>query len=326
MHGPLAGFTGSLRLAAAAFALFGAVAQAQTFPTKAIHVVVPLGAGSSTDIIARAIAAEMSQSAGQPVVVENRPGAGGLLGARSVMNSTTDGHTVLMTSSTHLINIHLYKELGFDPIKDFIPVTPLVEFQMYLYVNAASPYKTVEDLIKAGRGKADGLTSASASSTQRLMSERFQQKTQLKLINVPYKATAAALTDLASGGIDMMFTDNASATAQRQAGRVRPIGVGGSKRSGNMPDVPTLQEAGVTGYDMVGSWFGVWVRAGTPPAVVTRLNGLFADAVRKKSVQDVMAASGFDTLLMSPEEFGRFQQKETEMLGSIVAAAGIEKQ
>jgi tripartite-type tricarboxylate transporter receptor subunit TctC len=301
-------------------------AQTRPFPNRPIHLIVPLGAGSSTDIVARAVANEMSKAAGQPVLVENKPGAEGLLGARTVVASPPDGYTVLLTSSTHVINTHLYKDLGFDPIQDFVPVTPLVEFPMFLYVNASSPLRTVEDLVRRARQEPGTLTIGSASSTQRLMGEMFKQKADVRLVNVPYRATAAALTDLAGGSIDAMFTDTASASAQREAGKIRALGVGGFKRSDAMPNVPTLDEAGVKGYDLVGSWFGVWVPAKTPQPVVARLHELFSAAVKTQPVKDVMAASGIQPLQMSPDEFYRFQLSETEKLGRVVKGAGIEPQ
>jgi tripartite-type tricarboxylate transporter receptor subunit TctC len=300
---------------------------AQAFPAKPIHIVVPLGAGSSTDIVARLVAQSMSEETGQPVVVENRPGADGMLGGRSVVTARPDGYTVLVSSSTHVINVHLYKSLGYDPLKDFVPVATLVEFPMYLFVNANSPYKSVEELMQKARQDPGRISFGSASATQRLMGEMLQQKGGVKLTNAAYRTTAAALTDLAAGGlIDVLFTDAATAKGQWQAGRVRPLAVGGSKRVEGTRDVPTVDEAGVKGYDLVGSWFGAWVPAHTPSAVVARLNSLFANAMKTKRVQEAMAASGLQPLVMSQDEFARFQVSETEKMGRVVKAAGIEPQ
>lgn len=320
-------FIRTLRAAFGALALCSLAAGAafaQSYPVKPVHFIVPLGAGSSTDIVARLVAQSMSEETGQPVVVENRPGANGLLGARSVATAKPDGYTVLVSSSTHIINAHLYKELGYDTSKDFVPVATMVEFPMYLFVNANSPYKTLDDLVKRARQEPGKLTFASASATQRLMGEMLQQKGGVRMVNANYRTTAAALTDLAAGGlIDMLFTDAASAKAQWQAGKVRPLAVGGSKRVDN---IPTVDEAGVKGYDLVGSWFGAWVPANTPPAVVARLNTLITAAVKTRRVQDAMAASGLDPLLLSPQDFTRFQAAELEKLGRVVKAAGIEPQ
>lgn len=318
-----------LRAAALGLALCGAgaVAFAQAYPAKAVHIIVPLGAGSSTDIIARLVAQGISEETGQPVVVENRPGADGMLGARSVATARPDGYTVLVSSSTHVINVHLYKSLGYDPLKDFLPVATLVEFPMYLFVNAGSPYKSVEDLMQRARQEPGKVSFGSASATQRLMGEMLQQKASVKLVNAPYRTTAAALTDLSAGGlIDVLFTDAASAKGQWQAGRIRPLAVGGSKRVEASRDIPTVDEAGVKGYDLVGSWFGAWVPAQTSPAIVTRLNSLFANAMKTKRVQDAMAASSLQQLAMTPEEFARFQAAEMEKMGRVVKAAGIEPQ
>lgn len=322
--------SGILRGIISAFVIgfvFGGEALAQQYPSKPIQLIVPLGAGSSTDIIARVVATEITEETGQPVVVQNRTGAEGILGARTVATAPADGYTALLTSSTHVINVHLYKNLAYDPIKDFVPVTSLVAFPMYLYVNANSQMKSVEDVIRRAKLEPDKITFGSASSTQRLMGEMFKQKAGIRMVNVPYRTTASALTDLAAGGlIDVLFTDAASAKGQRQAGRVKPLAVGGSKRVESMPDLPTIDEAGAKGYDLVGSWFGVWVPANTPNTIVLRLNILFANAMKTKRVLDLLAASGIEPFVMSAEEFSKFQVFETEKMGVVVKAAGIEPQ
>lgn len=320
----------TLRCIVSAFVIWnilGGAALAQQYPSRPIHLIVPLGAGSSTDIIARLVATGISEETGQPVVVENKPGAEGVLGARSVAAAPADGYTALVTSSTHVINVHLYKNLGYDPIKDFVPVTPLVTFPMYLYVNANSQMKSLEDVVKRARQEPGKITFGSGTSTQRLMGERFNQKAGVRMLNVPYKTTAAALTDLAAGGlIDVLFTDIASAKGQSQAGRVKPLAVGGNKRVEAMPDLPTIDEAGVKGYDLVGSWFGVWVPANTPAPIVSRLNALFANSMKTKRVLDLLAATGIEPLVMNSDDFRKFQISETEKIGLIVKAAGIEPQ
>lgn len=297
------------------------------YPQKPIHLIVPLGVGSSTDIVTRLVGQVISEETGQPVVVENLAGADGTVGTRRVLNARPDGYTVLVNSTGHVVNSHLYKNLGYDPIKDFEPVASLVEFPMYLFVNANSPYKSVDQLIQEARRDPGKITFASATAAQRLMGEMLQQKAGVQMVNVPYRTTAAALTDLSAGErIDFQFTDLASAKGQWEAGRIKPLAVGGDKRAPQAPAVPTVDEAGVKGYDLVGSWFGAWVPANTPLDVVNRLNILFTNAVKDSKVRAALAPSGIEPLVMSREEFARFQKSETEKMGRIVKEAGIPAQ
>lgn len=311
----------------AACGLITGVASAQNYPSQPIHFIVPLGAGSSTDIFARLVSQGISEETGQPVLVENKPGATGLLGARFVASARPDGYTVLVTSTTHVINSSLFKNLGYDHMKDFVPVATLVEFPMYLFVNADSPYKSLDDLVKRAKEDPGKINFATGSATQRLMSEMLKQKASVDMVNVSYRTTAAALSDLVAGGlVDFMFTDAASAKAYWESGRIRPLAVGGAKRGETAPDVPTVDEAGVKGYDWVGSWFGAWVPANTPEAVVKRLHALITNGMKTKRVQDAMEATGIRPLLMSSEEFARFQVAEFEKTSQVVKAAGIEPQ
>ncbi|MEI8264473.1 MAG: tripartite tricarboxylate transporter substrate binding protein [Betaproteobacteria bacterium] len=314
-------------LAATVLAMWCALAAAQTYPIRPILFIVPLGVGSSTDIIARLVAQSITEETGEQVLVENRTGADGVLGTRTAVGAKSDGYTVLFSSSSHLINMHLYKSPGYDSIKDFVPVAPIAEFGMYLFVNANGPYKSMEDLLTRSRQQPGKLTYGTATALQRIMSELLLQRTGLKMVNVPYRATAAALTDLAAGGlIDAIFTDASSARALWQSGRIRPLAVGGQRRLDNARDVPTLEEAGVRGYDLAGGWFGAWVPVGTPAPVVARLNTLLSNAVKTRRVQESLATTVMQPLVMNPEEFARFQASEAEKLGRVVKAAGIEPQ
>jgi tripartite-type tricarboxylate transporter receptor subunit TctC len=307
--------------------LIAGAASAQSYPSQAIHFIVPLGAGSSTDIFARLVSQGIAEETGQPVLVENKPGATGLLGARFVASAKPDGYTVLVTSTTHVINSSLFKNLGYDHMKDFVPVATLVEFPMYLFVNADSPYKSLDDLVKRAKEDPGKLSFATGSATQRLMSEMLKQKAGIELVNVSYRTTAAALSDLVAGGlVDFMFTDAASAKGYWESGRIRPLAVGGTQRGETAPDVPTVEEAGVKGYDWVGSWFGAWVPANTPEAVVKRLHALISNAMMTKRVEEAMEATGIRPLLMSQEEFARFQVAEFQKTSQVVKAAGIEPQ
>jgi tripartite-type tricarboxylate transporter receptor subunit TctC len=308
-------------------ALWSGTASAQPYPSRPIQFIVPLGVGSSTDIIARLVAQSITEETGEQVLVENRTGADGVVGTRTAVGAKPDGYTVLFSSSSHLINMHLYKSPGYDAVKDFVPVAPIAEFGMYLFVTANGPYKSMDDLLSRARQQPGKLTYGTATALQRIMSELLLQRTGTKMVNAPYRATAAALTDLAAGGlIDAIFTDASSARALWQAGRIRPLAVGGQRRLDNARDVPTLEEAGVRGYDLAGGWFGAWLPLGTPAAVVARLNTLLSNAVKTRRVQDSLATTAMQPLVMTPEEFARFQVSEAEKLARVVKAAGMEPQ
>ncbi|MDO8276638.1 MAG: tripartite tricarboxylate transporter substrate binding protein [Burkholderiaceae bacterium] len=320
--------TGALRGLAASLLTAGIVsspAHAQQFPSKPIHIIVPLGAGSSTDIVARLVAQGITEETGLSVLVENRTGAEGAIGAKAVATSPPDGYTLLLsTSSTQVVNVHLYKNLPYDPIKDFVPVAPLLALPLQLYVNTASSLNSVADVIKrAKEGK--GLTFGSSTATMRLSGEMFKQKSGAPMTNVPYRATAAALVDLAGGRIDAVFTDGASAAGQMQAGKIKPLAVMADRRAGSMPNLPTIAEAGVVGYSLT-VFFGVWAPANTPPAVVNRLNTLFMNAMKTPRVRELMSKISADPLQMTPDEFRKLQIAEIEKIAPVVSAAGIERQ
>ncbi len=318
------------KLLAGVFFLFIAAVsttQAQQFPNKSIHIIVPLGAGSSTDIIARLLAQGITEETGQSVLVENRTGAEGAIGVKSVATAPADGYTILLsTSSTQVINVHLYKSLTYDPIKDFVPVTPLLTVPLALWVKADSQLNSVADVINRAKKDPAGITFGSSTATMRLSGEMFKQQTgALKMINVPYRATAAALIDLAGGRIDVVFTDPASAAGQQQAGKIKALAVMVNKRVDAMAGLPTIGETGVEGYNLT-VFFGVWAPANTPPATVARLNTLINNAMKTPRVRELLVKIGADSFQMSSDEFRKFQIAEIEKLGPVVKAAGIELQ
>ena len=251
----------ALLVAATVLTPLGAFAQA--FPSKPVTFVVPFAAGSATDQLARALGNSFTEQTKQAVVVENKAGASGMLAAQAVARAPADGYTVLITTNTtQAANEHLYKKLAYDPVKDFAPVTGLGKGGQVLVVNTASPYKSVAELLAAARAKPGKISFGSGSSSSRIAGELFQQMADVQILHVPYKSNPLAITDLLGGQIDMMITDTSTGVPQIKGGKLRALGVSTSKRLALLPEVPTIDEAGVKGYDM-GYWFAAYVPAGT---------------------------------------------------------------
>ncbi|MGE5096190.1 MAG: Bug family tripartite tricarboxylate transporter substrate binding protein [Betaproteobacteria bacterium] len=309
---------------AAALALAAACAQAQDFPAKPITFVVPFAAGSATDQIARALGQGVSEATKQSVVVEDKPGASGFLAAQQVAKSAPDGYTVLITTNTtHAANEHLYKSMPYDPVKDFAPVTLLGKGGQIMIVNEKVPAKTVGEFIALAKKEPGKLTFGSGSSSSRIAGELLQQMAGIQILHVPYKSNPLAITDLLGGQIDMMITDTATGLPQVKAGKVRALGVTAKTRSPLAPDIPTIDEAGVKGYEM-GYWFAAYVPAKTPPAVVKRLHDLIVAATRSPSAKQFYDSTGTEPVVSSPEELGRFQQDESQKWGRIIKSANIQ--
>jgi tripartite-type tricarboxylate transporter receptor subunit TctC len=310
-------------LAALALLLPG-LAAAQAFPSRPLSFVVPFAAGSATDQLARALGQSVSEQTKQAVVVENKAGASGMLAAQQAARAAADGYTVLITTNTtHAANEHLYKKLPYDPVKDFAPVSGLGKGGQVLVVNASSPYKSVAELLAAARKAPGKLSFGSGSSSSRVAGEMLKQLAGVDLLHVPYKSNPLAITDLLGGQIDLMITDTSTGVPQVRAGKLRPLGFSTQARSPQLPDVPTLDEAGVKGYDM-GYWFAAYVPAGTPAPVVARLNELLVGAVKSASVKTFLDNGGVAAWTSTPDELARFQAAETQKWGRVIKAAGIE--
>ncbi|SFD96834.1 Bug family tripartite tricarboxylate transporter substrate binding protein [Paracidovorax konjaci] len=314
-------------LAAAACLAWTALAGAQTapaYPSKAITFVVPFAAGSATDQLARAVGQSVTTDTQQPVVVDNRAGASGMIAAQFVAKAPADGYTVLITTNTtHAANEHLYKKLSYDPVKDFVPVTGLGKGGQVLVVNAASPYKSVGDLLAAARKAPGKLSFGSGSSSSRVAGEMLKQLGGVDILHVPYKSNPLAITDLLGGQIDLMITDTSTGVPQIKAGKLRALGYSTQKRGAQLPDVPTIDEAGVKGYDM-GYWFAAYVPAGTPAPVVARLNQLLGQATRSAAAKSFYDMAGSEPWVTTPQELASFQAAETQKWGKVIKAAGIE--
>ncbi|QNP57763.1 Bug family tripartite tricarboxylate transporter substrate binding protein [Paenacidovorax monticola] len=309
-------------LAAMALAPTGAAAQA--FPSKPITIIVPFSAGGTTDILARVVGQALTTELGQSVIVDNRAGAGGNIGGQAAARAPADGYTLFMgTVGTHAINAALYKKMPFDPIKDFAPLTRVANVPNLLVANPAQPYKTVQELIayaKANPGKVNFGSSGSGSSIH-LSGELFKSMAKVDMQHVPYKGSAPAVTDLLGNQIGIMFDNMPSAIQHVRSGKLRPLAVTTAKRSPELPDVPTIAEAGVPGYEAT-SWFGLFAPAGTPAPVVAQLNKAIVKVLNLPDVKKKIAEQGGEVVAETPEQFAAFIQKESVKWGKVVKESG----
>jgi tripartite-type tricarboxylate transporter receptor subunit TctC len=314
----------ALALILAASVAPAALAQAPKYPEKPVTFIVPFAAGSATDQLARALGTSLTEQTRQAVVVENKAGASGMMAAQAAARAPADGYAVLITTNTtHAANEHLYKKLPYDPVKDFAPVTGLGKGGQVLVVRADSPYRSVADLLAKARKEPGKLSFGSGSSSSRVAGEMFQQLSKTELLHVPYKSNPNAITDLLGGQIDLMITDTATGIPHIKSGKLRALGVSTVQRMALLPEVPTIDEAGVKGYDM-GYWFAAYVPAATPAPVVARLNELLQAAVRSAQAKAFFDVSGAEAWSTSPAELARFQAAETQKWGRVIKAAGIE--
>ena len=314
-----------LTMLTAALAVVPLLAQAQAFPEKPITFVVPFTAGTATDQIARALGTQITAETKQAVVIDNKAGASGFIASQSVAKAPADGYTVLITTNTtHAANEHLFKKLPYDPVKDFSPVAALGKGGQIMVVNPTFPAKSVAEFIALAKKEPGKYSFGSGSSSSRMAGELLQQMADIKLLHVPYKSNTLAVTDLLGGQINMMITDTATGLPQVKAGKLRALGFSSSTRSTLAPDVPTIAEAGVKGYEM-GYWFAAYAPAKTPPAVVKRLNELLVKAAKSEAAKTAFyEPTGTEVFTSSPEELAKFQAGESQKWGRIVKAAGIE--
>ncbi len=310
-----------------AFAALGlAAAQVQAFPTKQVKILVPQAPGGASDSLSRIIAQKLGEKWGQPVLVENRAGAGGNIGTAEAARAPADGHTLLLGYvGTHVINPHLYKNLGWDPVKDFVPVATLAAVPFVAVVNVALPAKSTQELIALARLEEGKLTYASAGngSVNHLLGVLFSTAAGVKMTHVPYKGAAPALTDTIGGQVTMSFTSLPSVVGHIKAGRLRGIAVTGPQRSESQPDIPTLAESGLQGFD-VNPWFGLLAPAGTPEAVVNQLNRDINEALQSADVRKRFADQGAIPLVMSPAQFAAQVKGDLEKWEKVVRDSGAK--
>jgi tripartite-type tricarboxylate transporter receptor subunit TctC len=311
--------------AAAAALSFALPAQAADFPTKPITLVVPFAPGGPTDAMARTLAAAVK--IGQPVIVENRAGAGGNLGAEAVARAAADGHTLLFgTSGPLAINVSLYKKIGYDPVKSFAPVMQIGHLPNVLVVNPSIPAKNVKELIAYGKANPGKLSYASSGNgaSSHLAGVLFNNLAGTDFAHIPYKGTGPALNDLLGGQVAMTFTDVLTALPHIKSGKLRALGVTTKERSQALPEVPTIAEQGIAGFD-VSVFFGLVVPAGTPKDVVDKLNQGFADALKQPEVRKTLLAQGLEFApSTSPEQLGAFIQAEVPKWRAVVKSSGAE--
>lgn len=309
-------------LIAAAAVLVAATSAAQTYPSKTIKIVVPFTAGSATDIMARVVGEKLQAAWGQPVVVENRPGAGGTLGATQVARGEADGHTLLVVSTGHVVNPVLYGNLQYDTLADFAGVTPLASLPSVLVVGAGSPYKTVAELIAAARAKPGVLNYASAGvgSATHVNAEKFRANANLQATHIPFKGTPETIVEVSSGRTDYMFTPVLASIPSIRDNRLRALAVSTSKRSAALPNVPTVAESGLPGF-VFDFWIGMLAPSKTPKPVVAKINAEVARILALPEVKERMTTLGAEPMPMSPEQFDAYIKDEYNTLGAVMRSA-----
>ena len=313
-------------IASSLFASFAADAQTPgaKYPVKPVRMVVGFPAGGPSDILGRLVAQKLTEAFGQQTVVDNRPGASGNIGAEHVAKAAPDGYTLLLIPATHAVNPSIYKRVPYDPLRDFTMVSLVAEGPFILVVHPSLPVKNVQGLIALARRHPGELNYASASlgGLPHLSGELLQSMTGIRMNHIPYKGAAPATNDVVAGHISIMFNNMLSATPQIKSGRLRPLGVTTRKRSSALPDVPTIEESGVKGYEVSG-WYGVLAPAGLSAELLARLNSEIARGMRQPEVVKRLAAEGMDAVASSPEDFSKRMQSEIAKWARVVKAAGI---
>ncbi len=300
--------------------------QAQAYPTKALRLIVPFAPGGGNDTIARAIGAQMSGSMGQQVVIDNRAGAGGVLGAEAAARAPADGYTLFLGGvGSHAVNPTLMPNLPYDAVKDFSPVSLIASAPSVLVVNTTVNARTVSELTaiaKASPGKLNYATNGNGSSSH-LATLLYESLAGIQMTHVPYKGFAPALTDILGGQVQLMMNSIVALAPQVKAGKIRALAVSSRTRSSVLPDVPTMAEAGVAGYE-AGSWYGILVPAGTPRDIVQRLNAEVVRAVKQPDVRERLASEGADPIGSTPEEFSAHIKVEMTRLGKVIRDAKLK--
>jgi tripartite-type tricarboxylate transporter receptor subunit TctC len=299
---------------------------AQSYPTKPVRMIVPFAAGGILDIVARAVGERLSGSLGQPIVVDNRGGAGGTIGTEIAARATPDGYTLLTGHiGTHAINASLYPKLGYDPVRDFAPITLAATFPLGLFVHPSVPARSVAELIAFAKAKPGEVSFASAGSggPTHMAGEMLKAMAQVDIVHVPYKGNAAALNDLLGGRVHMFFSNLVTAMPHARSGKLRAIAVSTSKRSQQVPELPTVAESGLPGYELT-NWIGMFAPAATPHAIVLRLNRDIAAILGSPDMQERFRLQGLDLVSSTPEEFAAFVRAELAKWRRVVKESGAK--
>lgn len=309
------------------FALVTSFAHAQNYPNRTVKMIVPLTTGSGADIAGRVIAKSLTETWKQPVIIENRPGAGGLIGTGVVVSSEPDGYTLLVQSASYAANPAIYKKLPYDPLKSLIDVAILGQTPYVIITAADGPYQSIRDLVIAAKSKPNeiGFASAGVGSSTHLAAEYFNQMMGIKLIHVPYKGSPEAIQDTMSGRTAFYMAPLDTAIGQLKGGKVRALGVTSKNRNAAIPDIATVAEQGYGNFD-IGLWFGVWAPAGTPNAVVKKINADINQAMLDPEVKAAYETKGIKATPMSPAEFSKFVRDEMSKYQKIAKEANIEPQ
>ena len=296
---------------------------AQSYPSKPVRVVVPYPPGGSTDIVARVIGEQLSQSMGQRFVVDNRPGAGGNIGMQLAAGAEPDGYTVVVGTTARAINMTLFKDLPYDTVKDFEPIALLTEIPLILVVNPAVEAQSVADLIALAKERPGTLNVASSGNGQstHLAAEMFNAMAGIKLTHVPYKGSAPAITDVMAGHVQLMFDTVMSALPHVQAGKLRALAVSSAERAPVAPDVPTIAEAALPGYEAI-AWNGLFAPAGTPRAIIDQLNAEVVRALQSEKVKEQLASLGATARPTTPSDFSTYVRDEVAKWAKVVKESG----
>lgn len=296
------------------------------WPSKPVTYIVPFPAGGTTDILGRLIGQKLGPVLGTTIVVDNRGGAGGSVGSEAASRAPADGYTLLGgTISSHAINVSLYPKLGYDPIKSFAPVALIGANPVVLIVGQNSPYKTLQDVLAAARAKPKSISSASAGSgtSQHLALELLGFQSGTQFIHVPYKGSGPAIQDVIGGQVDMMFDTTVVAGPHIQSGKVRALAVTSAKRLASLPNVPTVAESGVPGFEVM-SWQGIFVPAGTPKPIIERLHTEILKILQQADMQERLKALGIQPSAMTTEQMAAFQKSEVEKWAQVIKAANVK--
>lgn len=297
---------------------------AQEFPSKPIRLIAPFAAGASTDFLARVVAQSMSKTLGQPVVVDNKPGAGGILAAEQTMHAAPDGYTFMLTSAGIVtMNQSIYSKLPYDPVKDFAPLSIAVRMPIVLVVNPSVPIQNMKDLLAYAKANPGKLTygSAGTGTSQHLAGELFKSMSHTSMLHIPYRGGAPAMNDLLANQISMMFVQVPSVLPHIQAGKIRPIAVGSDKRDGKLPNVPTVAESGIAGYNS-DTWYGFVLPAGVPQPIVEKMHMAIVDALKEN--RQKLTDQGFNIDGGTPQKMAETIKEESAKWAQVIKAANIK--
>jgi tripartite-type tricarboxylate transporter receptor subunit TctC len=309
-------------------AAFGVDAAAQSFPVRPVRMIVPYAPGGSVDTVARTLGDKLGEYWGQTVVIDNRPGGAANIGTEVAARAAPDGHTLLLGTTANGVNLHLIEKMSHNFIRDFAPISLLDTFYNVLVVNAAYPAKSVKELIALAKAKPGELTYASSGvgSSNHFSGVLFALLAGVRIEHIPYKAAPVALTDLLAGRVDMYFPGLVSSLPHIESGKLRALGVTGRKRSVSAPQVPTIEEAGLKGYELT-PWHGLLAPAGTPRPVIDKVHADVVKALQEPAVRKKLVGAGIDNIIGStPAELAAFIRAETEKYGRLVKAAGLKKE